>query len=268
MTPPEAYPIKLRMKEYGLVSIITPCYNCAPFIADTIRSVQRQTYQDWEMIIIDDLSTDQSVERIKPFLSDPRIKLLENARNVGAALTRNHALRLAKGRWVAFLDADDQWMPEKLERQLEFMDREGYAFTYTNYTETNEFNHDLGTCVSGPEHIGPRGMLRYCWPGCLTVMYDRQVVGLLQIPDIRKNNDYAMWLRVIRKAPCHLLPQTLAIYRQRPGSISGQTWLSLVEWHYRLFRHTEGYGLLHSLLLTAQNMVCGIYKKLVYVKKL
>jgi len=256
------------MKEYGLVSIITPCYNCASYIADTIQSVLRQTYQDWEMIIIDDCSTDESVERIRPFLSDTRIKLLVNSRNQGAALTRNHALREARGRWMAFLDADDQWMPEKLQSQLDFMNEQGYAFTYTQYTETNEFGHNLGTCVSGPEHIGPNGMLRYCWPGCLTVMYDRKVVGMLQIPDIRKNNDYAMWLRVVRKATCHLLPQTLAIYRQRPGSISGQSWFSLVEWHYRLFRQVEGCGQIKALLLTMQNLVCGAIKKLIYEKKL
>ena len=116
-----------------LVSIITPTYNCAKFIEETIRSVQAQTYLNWEMIISDDCSTDNTREIIAPYLeSDSRIKYICNDKNSGAAITRNNALRQAKGRWIAFLDSDDLWLPEKLEKQIAFMETNGYAFPIMN----------------------------------------------------------------------------------------------------------------------------------------
>lgn len=256
------------MQNYGLVSIITPSYNCGDYVSETIQSVLNQTYTQWELIIVDDSSTDQTLKRIEPFLKDSRIRLLQNAVNSGAAISRNKALREAKGRWVAFLDADDLWKPNKLECQLRFMHQNDYSFTYTQYTETNEFSHNLGRLVSGPSHISRAGMFRYCWPGCLTVMYDAQIVGLIQIPDIRKNNDYAMWLRVAEKANCHLLPEPLAVYRRRNGSISNHSYLSLIRWHYILFRQVQQYSRMKSFALTLQNLFFGVCKKLFYVSKL
>lgn len=256
------------MNNYGLVSIITPSYNCGDFIAETIRSVLAQTYTLWEMIIVDDSSTDATIKRVEPFLKDPRIRFIRNAGNKGAAYTRNRALREAKGRWIAFLDADDLWKPEKLERQLQFMQQNACSFSYTQYTETNQFSHDLGVLVSGPSRITKRGMYRYCWPGCLTVMYDAERIGLVQIADIRKNNDYAMWLKVAEKAECHLLPKPLAVYRRREGSISNHTYLSLVRWHYLLFRQALSFSPAKALFMTARNLFFGVCKKLFYVKKL
>lgn len=117
------------------VSIITPTYNCARFIEETIKSVQAQTFTDWEMIISDDCSTDNTKEVIAPYLaSDSRIKYICNDKNSGAAITRNNALRIASGRWIAFLDSDDLWLPEKLEKQISFMIENGINFSYTNYS--------------------------------------------------------------------------------------------------------------------------------------
>lgn len=257
------------MKDYGLVSIITPTWNCDRFICETIRSVQAQTYQDWEMIISDDCSTDLTKEVIAPYLeSDSRIKYICNGKNSGAAITRNNALNLAKGKWIAFLDSDDLWVPEKLERQVEFMVENNYHFSYTKYFEMDESGVDTGILISGPKHISRRGMYNFCWPGCLTVMYDREFVGLIQIADIKKNNDYAMWLKVCHKADCHLLAEPLAKYRRgRVGSISTHGYFKLMKWHYKLFRDANGNNPIYSLWLTAWNMVFGVYKKLIYVKK-
>lgn len=251
---------------YDLVSIIMPSYNTAQYIADSIRSVQAQTYKNWELLIVDDCSSDNSDDVVAPFLSDARIRYLKNEVNSGAAVSRNYALREAKGRWIAFLDSDDLWHPEKLERQIFFMGKENCHFSYTYYQEIDEASQPLGVTVQGPRHITKAGMLRFCWPGCLTVMYDAQEIGLLQIPDIRKNNDYAMWLYVIDKADCYLLPEILAGYRRRSGSISNQSYIKLIKWHYRLFRQVRKESACLSIVHTAGNLVFGVYKKIRYVR--
>ena len=250
------------------VSIITPTYNCAEFIVQTIESVLAQSYTDWEMIISDDCSTDNTLEVIKPYLeSDARIKYICNDKNSGAAITRNNALRLAQGRWIAFLDSDDLWHPEKLEKQIAFMEQNGYAFSYTDYTLIDEQSHSLGQMVIGPNRITKLGMYAYCWLGCLTVMYDSTVVGLVQIADIKKNNDYAMWLKVVKKTECYRLPQSLAQYRKRSGSISNHSYLSLIKWHYKLFREAEHFNSFVSGLLTAGNLFFGVVKKILYIQR-
>lgn len=257
------------MQNNRLVSIITPTWNCAQFICETIRSVQAQTYQNWEMIISDDCSTDNTRDVIEPYLKgDSRIKYICNPKNSGAAITRNNALKLAQGKWIAFLDSDDLWLPEKLEKQVAFMVNNNYHFSYTEYMEMDESGVDTGILISGPKHVSRRGMYNFCWPGCLTVMYDREQVGLLQIADIKKNNDYAMWLKVSHKADCHLLAEPLARYRRgRVGSISTHGYVTLMKWHYKLFHEANGNNAIHSLWLTVWNMVFGVYKKLIYVKK-
>ena len=118
-----------------LVSIIMPSFNTASFIAESIESVQAQSYTNWELIIVDDCSTDNTDEVVKPYLSVQRIRYLKNEKNSGAAVSRNRALREAKGRWIAFLDSDDLWMPDKLEKQIQFMEKNGYHFSYTSYAE-------------------------------------------------------------------------------------------------------------------------------------
>lgn len=248
------------------VSIIMPSYNTARFITETVESVLAQSYTDWELIIVDDCSTDNTDEVAAGF-TDPRIRYLKNEKNSGAAVSRNRALREAKGRYIAFLDSDDVWLPEKLERQLAFMQENGYAFSYTNYCEMDEESVETGVTVTGPRRITKTGMYNYCWPGCLTVMYDASVVGLVQIADIKKNNDYAMWLQAIRKADCHLLPELLAKYRKRAGSISNHGYAKLVKWHYKLFREAEGRNPVSSFLHTVRNLGFGVYKKMRFVKR-
>lgn len=251
-----------------LVSIIMPSYNTAAYIAQSIKSVQNQSYNNWELLIVDDCSTDNTDDVVKPFLIDNRIRYLKNEKNSGAAVSRNRALREANGRWIAFLDSDDLWMPNKLERQISFMKKHDYHFSYTNYEEISTEDKKIGVMVTGPKRITKSGMFNYCWPGCLTVMYDKDAVGLIQITDIKKNNDYAMWLKVCKKADCYLLDEMLALYRRgRAGSVSTHSIKTMIGWHYKLYREAEGQNAITAVINTGRNMVFGFYKKKRYVKK-
>ena len=251
-----------------MVSIIMPSYNCGKYVEETIRCVQAQTYKNWEIVFVDDCSTDDTIRIVNMLREqDKRIRLYQNRGNMGAAVARNHALQEAKGRWIAFLDSDDLWEPTKLEKQVRFMEANGYAFSYTCYEEVDENGISYGVEVRGPQSITKRGMYAYCWPGCLTVMYDSERIGLIQIANIRKNNDYAMWLKAIEKADCYLLDVCLAKYRIRSGSISNHSYTTMIKWHYRLFKEAMGLGLVASVIFTVLNLLFGTYKKIVYRNK-
>ncbi|NLO72254.1 MAG: glycosyltransferase family 2 protein [Porphyromonadaceae bacterium] len=248
-----------------LVSIITPSYNTAIFLEETIQSVLNQTYKNWEMIIVDDCSTDNTDEIIRKF-DDQRIKYYKNQENVGAAISRNTAISYAKGRWVAFLDSDDLWEKDKLEEQVKFMKENNISFTYTGYMEIDENSKQTGRVIKGPRRLTKRGMNSYCWPGCLTVMYDANAIGLVQIPDIKRNNDYALWIRISEKAECFLLDKILARYRKRAGSISNHSYLELIKWHYVLWRICERKSRAISVAYTIRNLFWGVIKKVHYSK--
>lgn len=257
------------MQDLGLVSIIMPSYNCGRFIRESIESVMCQTYTNWELLIQEDASKDDSVDVIQQLAAkDNRIKLECNEKGSGAAISRNRALQRAKGRWIAFLDSDDLWEPAKLEKQLRFMVDNGYKFSYTGYQEMDNDGNATGVYISGPKHITKLGMFSFCWPGCLTVMYDSEAIGLLQIEDIRKNNDYAMWLKVCQKSDCYYLHECLARYRRgRVGSISTHGYFTMIRWHYKLWHEAMGMNSVSCLFWTGVNLLCGVYKKIVYVKK-
>ena len=251
-----------------LVSIIMPSFNTGKYITETIESVLAQSYKNWELIIVDDCSSDNTDEIVSTYLSDDRIHYLKNEKNSGAAFSRNTALREAKGKWIAFLDSDDLWMPEKLEKQLSFMKSNGYFFSYTDYEEIDVDGKQTGVRVTGPRKVTKTGMYNYCWPGCLTVMYDADEIGLIQIENIKKNNDYAMWLKVCKKADCYLLDEYLGKYRKgRAGSVSTHSIKTMIGWHYKLFREAEKQGTVRSIVNTGRNLVFGFYKKKRYVKR-
>lgn len=256
------------MKDYGLVSIITPNYNCAKFIPETIESILAQSYPNWELLFQDDCSTDEGILIAQKYAEkDSRIKIQVNVTNSGAAVTRNNALQRAKGRWIAFLDSDDLWLPEKLERQLAFMQEHHYSFTYHEYVEIDEDSKELGVFVSGIKKVGKFSMYSCCWPGCLSVMYDAQTVGLVQIADIKKNNDSAMWLKIIKKTDCYLLKESLGRYRRRTGSITPPDIKARILWHYTLFRVAEEMNPLFATFLMGINVVGNSIKKIFFVKK-
>ena len=249
-----------------LVSIVMPSYNTGRFIAESIQSVINQTYQNWELLIVDDCSTDNTDEVVAGF-SDVRIKYFKNEKNSGAAVSRNKALREAQGRWIAFLDSDDLWMPEKLDKQIAFMENGGYSFSCTARETIDEESKPLGEITCSPHHVGKIGMYLYCWPGCLGTMYDASKVGLIQIADLKKNNDYAMWLKVIKKVDFYAFDEILAKYRVRKKSISHDNFKKLLKSHYELFRYGDDKGVFASMVLTMMNIVFGVYKKAVFVRK-
>lgn len=253
-----------------LVSIITPSYNTALFIAETINCVLAQTYTNWEMIIVDDCSTDDTDAVVSGF-SDARIRYLKNEKNSGAAISRNRALREAKGKWIAFLDSDDLWAPDKLEKQIAFMERSGYHFSYTNYREIDDDGKSLGTVWTGPKKISKLGMYSFNYMGCLTVMYDRDYVGMIQIADLKKRNDYAMWVKVARKCPAYLLDEVLATYRVRStGSIMNRSkgpW-ARIKFNYYMWRQGENMGPVGALFWTGVNLVFGALKKVTFKKSM
>ena len=247
-----------------LVSIIMPAYNSGAYIAEAIRSIQAQTYQQWELLLVDDCSTDNTEEIVRTF-SDTRVHYINNKSRIGTAASRNLALRHARGRWIAFLDSDDMWEPFKLERQLAFMQEHDYSFSYTCYREMDRQGVDTGLEIRGPRHITRRMMSCYNWLGCLTVMYDAWKTGMVQVVDIDRCNDYAIWLKVSRRADCYLLDECLARYRRRPMTMGN--FLTRIKFHYRLRREGEYLSLPEALLMTAVTLVSGAFKKLMYVRQ-
>lgn len=249
-----------------LVSIIMPSYNTGVYIKETINSVLSQTYGNWELIIVDDCSTDNTDEVVRPFLNDQRIRYLKNERNSGAAVSRNKALREARGKWVAFLDSDDLWLPEKLEKQIKFMEKNHYYFSYTDYMI--QFNGIwLPYIYTGPNVINRRKMYNYCYFSTITVMYEREKIGLIQIENLRKNNDYAMWLQAIERSDCYRLPECLSCYIKHENSVSSGSKLKLIKWHYKLFHDGLHKGSIESSILTVRNLFFGVIKKIVYKEK-
>ena len=251
------------MNREDLISIIMPSYNCEDYITQAIGSILAQTYTNWELIVVDDCSSDRTPDVIKSF-GDERIRFFCNEKNSGAAVSRNRALREAKGKWIAFLDSDDIWHPEKLQRQLDFMKKNGYAFSCTDYRI--QLNGTwLGHVNTGPLVVNKRKMYHYCYFSTITVMYDRDVIGLIQIENLRKNNDYAMWLQAIEKSNCYRLPQCLSFYIKHDGSISSGSKTKLIKWHYLLYRVGQHRNPVSSAVLTANNVFHGVIKKLRYI---
>ena len=239
-----------------------PTYNCGRFISESIHSVLAQTYSNWELLIVDDCSTDNTKEIVASF-ADKRICYMCNERNMGAALTRNRALREANGKYIAFLDSDDLWLPEKLEKQIAFMQTHGHAFTYTAFHRM-----DKPIRISGPKHVTKRKMYAFCWPACPTVIYDQEVIGRIQISNLRKNNDYALWLHAIQKADCYLLDEDLFCYNKHTGSVSDANPFTLLKWHYILWRQEMNYSQLGACYYTFINGIAGLYKKIRYRSRL
>ena len=251
----------------GLVSVIMPSWNTANYIGESIQSVIDQTYQNWELIIVDDCSSDNTEEVVKLF-NDSRIRFLKNDENVGAALTRNRALREAKGEWIAFLDSDDLWLPEKLEKQVGFMNDNGYVLTYTEYEKINEKDEPLNIYVSGPLRVNNHKMYNYDYIGQLTMMYSARHFGLIQIKDIKKNNDYAIRLKLF-KVPgteAFLLSENLAKYRVRTVSISHDKLIKKLKSHYDLYHLCDEKTIVVSLFYTFRNLWFGTIKKIKYEK--
>lgn len=254
-----------EIMENELISIIMPAYNCAGCIGKTIQNIIEQTYSNWELIIVDDCSTDGTIDIITSF-RDTRIRLCRNEKNMGAAVSRNKALREAKGRYIAFQDSDDLWEPNKLEIQLKYMKKNHYSFTYTDYRIITPKGVPLSYICTGPNKVNKRKIYNYCYFSTITVMYDKKIVGLIQIEDVKKNNDYAMWLQAAEKTDFYRLPKCLSYYCKRENSISSGSKLKLIKHHYILFRKAVHKSPAVALILTINNLIHGVIKKIKYRK--
>lgn len=232
----------------GLVSVITPTYNCAIYLEETIRSVIAQSYQNWEMIIVDDCSKDNTMAIVQSFAEeDERIKYYKLNQNSGAAVTRTFAMQKAEGQYIAFLDSDDLWLPEKLAIQLDFMQKNGYAFTCTSYSQIDEVGNSLNKVIHSPKRIGYNRLLLDCPVGNSSVMYEVAKMGKFEVPDIRKRNDDALWLRMLKTEKYIWgLSDVLMLYRIRPNSISINK-ISLIKYHWILYRKIEHLNILRSI---------------------
>lgn len=259
---------EIETPNYGLVSIVMPNYNGSKYLEETVRSVIAQTYQNWELLFVDDCSSDNSLELVRAF-DDDRIRIFQNEKNSGAAVSRNLALRMAKGRWIAFLDSDDLWLPDKLTEQLKFMVSNNYHFSYTPYSQIDESGKPLNVEVTGPRRVNKRKMYRYDYVGCLTVIYDREHVGLIQVePSLLSRNDYAIWLEVCRYCDCFLFDKNLSRYRIRKNSLSHRGLKRKLHSQFRLFRLGKKMGFIRALWHTLVNMFFGVLKKIIFVKRI
>jgi teichuronic acid biosynthesis glycosyltransferase TuaG len=243
-----------------LVSIITPMYNSEKFINSTIESVLIQTYSNWEMIIVDDCSTDNSVKIVEDFIKkDKRIKLIKLTKRSGPAIARNTAIREAQGRFIAFLDSDDLWKPLKLEKQIKFMLENGIAFSFTAYDIIDDSNKLIST-VKVPEKVSFKDLLKDNPIGCLTAIYDTFKVGKIFMPIIEKRQDYGLWLKILQKVKyAYGLQESLAIYRIRRNSISRNK-LKLIKYNYKVLREVAGLSLAKANMYLIIQILKKLYK--------
>jgi glycosyltransferase involved in cell wall biosynthesis len=245
----------------NLISIITPSYNSEKFIGKTIESVLAQTYQNWEMIIVDDKSTDNSLDIIKNYTEkDQRIRLIKLNNNAGVANARNKAILECKGDYIAFLDSDDLWLPEKLEKQLNFMLENHYAFTYLAYEKINSKGKVIGK-VNAPKKIFYHDLLKTCYPGCLTVMIDVKVLKGMLIPLGTKREDYAFWLKIIKHTHYAFgLDQVLAQYRLHPDQNS-RIKLHMAKETWNLYRDIERLSFFKTMYYFSNYAIRGVLRK-------
>jgi teichuronic acid biosynthesis glycosyltransferase TuaG len=236
-----------QMVMEGLVSIITPTYNCGNFIGETIESVLKQSYSNWEMIIVDDCSSDCTAEVVNKYISlDKRIKYYLLSENSGAAVARTKAMNYAQGKYMAFLDSDDLWTEDKLERQVSFMENNDYAFTCTAYEQIDETGTLLNKTIKTKVKTDYNGVLLSCPVGNSTVMYNVEKLGKFAVPNIRKRNDDALWLRILKiEKYIYGMPDVLVRYRVRTNSISSNK-VKLIKYHWKLYREIEHLSIFRS----------------------
>ena len=247
--------------EKGLVSIITPTYNCGRFIAETIETVLGQTYRNFEMIIVDDCSTDDTQQVVDAYSEkDARIKYYCLEQNSGAAVARTKAMELANGEYMAFLDSDDLWTSDKLEKQLRFMQENDYAFTCTDYEQIDEQGESLNRVIKTIKKVDYNRLLLDCPVGNSTVMYSVEKMGKFEVPNIRKRNDDALWLQMLKKEKyIYGMSETLMKYRIRKNSISGNKF-KVIKYHWILYREIEHLSVIRSAFHIAYWCVIKVLK--------
>jgi teichuronic acid biosynthesis glycosyltransferase TuaG len=248
--------------ESPLVSIILPLYNSENYIENTIESICKQTYQNWELLITDDSSSDNSFLLVRNYSElEGRIRLFRMAENRGAGAARNYAIKRAKGRYIAFCDSDDLWKPEKLETQVRFMLANDYSFTCSGYDVVDESGNYLET-ICPPPQLTFNKLLRNNYVGCLTAIYDTHALGKLFMSEIRNRQDWVLWLNILKRIDiAYTLNEPLAIYRKRLDSISSKK-VKLIKFHWRVYHSELNFGVFRSIICLFKNMVFHFFKRI------
>ncbi len=248
-----------RIMKDGLVSIITPVYNAEEFIVQTIESVQAQTYNDWELLLIDDCSTDSSAELIRSFTdNDNRIRYVKLNKNSGAAVTRNTGLAMAKGRYIAFLDSDDIWKAQKLEKQMELIKEKDIGFVFTSYRYIMQDGSPMSKVARAPEKIDYNGLLKNTIIGCSTVLIDKKIIGDFRMANVRRGQDTATWLQLLKKTDyAYGIYDDLVWYRVVSGSLSDNKFTAIKRtWNtYRNVEHLSLPKAMYVFVFYAYNAV-------------
>ena len=232
----------------SLISIITPNYNCASFIGQTIESVLSQTYKNWEMLIIDDCSTDNSIEIIEKYIKqDTRIKLFKTKFNSGSPIEpRNIGIQIAQGRFIAFLDSDDIWLSDKLEFQIPLFDDINVAIVYSNYEKMTDTGERKNRIIKAPKRLCYKQLLKSNYIGCLTAIYDVSKSGKVFFSKFR-HEDYVLWLTILRFGYIAVNTNTLgALYRIRENSITSNK-LIVLKWQWIIYRDFLKLSIVYSI---------------------
>lgn len=253
------------VNEISLVSIITPAYNSSRHIENTIKSVLYQTYKNWEMIIVDDCSTDNTYEIVKKWCQiDERIQIIRLEQNFGAAIARNISLKNSIGRFIAYLDSDDIWYPEKLEHQISFMRVKKCGFSCTSYEVINNEGRSLKKYIHMLPKVDYKGFLMNNLIQTVGIMIDTTIVdkSYLQMPNMRRRQDAATWLQVLRKGyDCYGLNEILAQYRRSENSLSGNKILAAKGIWY-LYRYVENLSFPFSIYCFVRYGLLAIWKRI------
>ena len=245
------------------VSIIMPSYNAAKFIAASIQSVIEQTYNNWELLITDDCSKDDTVKIVEQFIEkDNRIKLFSTGKNSGPACARNKSLENATGKYIAFLDSDDIWVSNKLETQIQFMIEKNIAFSFSSYSVIKEDGTPTGNTINVPKVIGYHGYLRNTIIGCLTVIIDREKTGNFIMPNIKSSQDMALWLLIMKRGfKAYGLQNTLACYRLVSTSNTSKKWKAAKD-VWKVYREIEHINPIYSAICFIGYAINAIIKRL------
>lgn len=251
----------MSQKNNYMTSVITPFYKSIDFVSHAIDSVIAQTHDNWEMIIVDDCSPDDQCLIFDNYLkNERRIKLIRLDQNMGQAVARNTAIKHASGRYIAFLDSDDMWKPDKLEKQIKFMQENNLAFTYSSYDIIDEKNNKMGTFLTKP-CIDYTSMLKTCSVGCLTAIYDTHMLGKIYMDTkFRRQEDYILWLNILKKIKTTKgILEPLAYYRISNNTVSSNKLKSAMS-QWNVYRKIENLGFLDSLYYFANYSINGFMK--------
>lgn len=252
-----------------LVSIIMPAFNAAAYIEEAINSIINQTYTNWELFVIDDASTDGTCKTVEALaLVDKRIKILKNKTNLGAGAARNKGIKAAKGDFIAFLDADDIWKPEKLSRQLNFMEEKQVLICYSSYELISETGKITNEIIEALPILRYSKLLKANYIGNLTGIYNVKKLGKVFAPKIRKRQDWALWLEALKKGgPALGIQESLAQYRLHKDSISTNKW-EMLRYNFDIYYKVLNYGFIPSLYRMAIFLKEQIFVKSRQRKKL